>query len=360
MSFLSPHDKLKNYLQSLVSLTTSSFPNCNYFSDSDFTRYFGRFLDIPGQLSKISIFHMNIRSLNANHDKLFQLMATLNFPFDIMALSEVWSFNISMYSSLFPDYNFFYNLPKNSSVGGVGIYIRKSFTVSPRIDLSLDSALPDNSVESLFVEISKFSFRSLIGCLYRHPSGNITKFTESLESLLHSPSFNKGLSNCFCMGDVNLDLLKFDTHSSISNYIDILNGYNFHPLSILPTRVTESSSSLLDHIYFRPATSICNWDYDSALNGCLLADISDHFANVLVIPLQLNKVTSIDRPLTHIFSEVNKTSFSNELNAIDWSSKLYNCTDVNVAYKTFLDILTQSYDRCFPLIRISRKRSYSS
>ena len=159
------------------------------------------------------------------------------------------------------------------------------------------------------------------------------------------------------MGDVNLDLLKFDTHSAISNYIDILNGYNFHPLSILPTRVTESSSSLLDHIYFRPATSICNWDYDSALNGCLLADISDHFANVLVIPLQLNKVTSIDRPLTRIFSEVNKTSFSNELNAIDWSSKLYNCTDVNVAYKTFLDILTQSYDRCFPLIRISRKRS---
>src|SRR2546425_12357023 len=119
MSTLSSSDKLKNYLQSIVSLSTSSFPNCNYFSESDFINEIEtKFAAGSGQFNKLSIFHLNIRSLNANHEKLFQLMALLKFPFDIVALSEIWSFNISMYSSFFPDYNFFLQFIKNISHWG--------------------------------------------------------------------------------------------------------------------------------------------------------------------------------------------------------------------------------------------------
>ena len=126
MSTLSSSDKLKNYLQSIVSLSTSSFPNCNYFSESDLTYEIAITYEIEatfpagqGEFNKLSIFHLNIRSLNANHEKLFQLMALLKFPFDIIALSEIWSFNISMYSSLFPDYNFFTVYQKHRPLGGL-------------------------------------------------------------------------------------------------------------------------------------------------------------------------------------------------------------------------------------------------
>src|SRR4051812_39330832 len=107
MSTLSSSDKLKNYLQSIISLSTSFFPNCNYFSESDFMNEIEtKFAAGSRQFNKLSSFHLNITSLNANHEKLFQLMALLKFPSDIIALSEIWSFNISMYSSFLPEYIF--------------------------------------------------------------------------------------------------------------------------------------------------------------------------------------------------------------------------------------------------------------
>src|SRR3989442_4959724 len=344
MSALSSSDKLKNYLQSIVSLSALSFPNCNYFSESDFIKEIeATFSAGSGQFNKFSIFHLNIRSLNANHEKLFQLMALLKFPFDIIALSEIWSFNISMYSSLFPDYNFFYSLSKTSAIGGVGMYVHKSFTVTLRHDIYFDCTTSENIVESLFIDVVRSEFKSLIGCVYRHPNGNIGKFSDSLDCLLNSSCFKKGLKNCVLTGDINLDILKLDSNSVIASYIDVIISNNFQLLSVLPTRVTETSSTLIDHVYFRNEKNDNNFNLDSGINGCLLTDISDHFANVLVMPLKLNRSTpaAAARPLTRIFSDANKLGFAKELSEIDCVTFFDNCLDVNIGFKKFMDYLTQ-------------------
>ena len=69
------------------------------------------------------MFIVNVRSLNANHDKLLQLLHCLSIRFDVI-LSEIWSTNIPFYINLLSGYDFFSDL-STGRVGGVGIYINK-------------------------------------------------------------------------------------------------------------------------------------------------------------------------------------------------------------------------------------------
>ncbi len=51
---------------------------------------------------QLSMYHVNVRSLNANHSKLINFFQCLSFKFDIIILSETWSTNIDYYFNLFP------------------------------------------------------------------------------------------------------------------------------------------------------------------------------------------------------------------------------------------------------------------
>jgi len=48
----------------------------------------------------ISVFHLNIRSLNKNHVNLFTFLQLLNIQFDIIVLSEIWNYNLDFYHTL--------------------------------------------------------------------------------------------------------------------------------------------------------------------------------------------------------------------------------------------------------------------
>ena len=51
---------------------------------------------------------------------------------------------------------------------------------------------------------------------------------------------------------------------------------NFLPTILLPTRVTDHTCTLIDHIYFSTSKH-----RDQFMSGNLLTDMSDHFANFL-------------------------------------------------------------------------------
>ena len=54
----------------------------------------------------------------------------------------------------------------------------------------------------------------------------------------------------FLTGDFNVDLLKVNTNKDYEDYLDILFSYHFLPHIILPTRVTDISSIVIDNIFF--------------------------------------------------------------------------------------------------------------
>ena len=72
----------------------------------------------------LTILHINTRSLNANIDNLRQLLASLHCTFDIIVLSEIWNYNLPFYKNAIAGYKLEYATPKNSRIGGVGIFIK--------------------------------------------------------------------------------------------------------------------------------------------------------------------------------------------------------------------------------------------
>ena len=350
---LSNDHRFKQYLDSFLSTSATLSPSCKYYANSDFLDCYD---SLVNPLNNVSIFHVNIRSLNANNSKLFELMTALKFSFKIIVISEIWSYNIPFYSNLFPDYNFFYSLPLFSSVGGVGVFVHNTITVVERNDVNIDRKSQIDLFEYLYLELTYLKIKCLIGCFYRHPSQSIPNFSLALDALLQTNQMKNYSSNFFLIGDFNADLVKCDSNNLISNFLDMLLANNFLPLSILPTRITKTTSTLIDHIYFRSNAIKPDLNLDCAINGCLAADIADHLANIIVLPFSTPVKIHVDRPLIRIFSEENKAKFSNELLICDWDNLVFSYDDVNTVYDNFSLTLNQSFEKCFPLVKLSRKR----
>src|SRR6267154_746783 len=292
--------------------------------------------------------HINIHSLNAKLDDFIQLIASLDVCFDVICLTEVWSTNLQFHACVLQDYNFYYDLPKSSIVGGVGIFINKSIQCKIRNDLYIKSNL-NNMIENLWFEISKSGCKFIIGCIYRHPNSCVADFIKLLETTLSK--INKRKLPCVLMADMNMDILKVCSSSSVRDYINCLVSNNFLPTLLLPTRVTCTSSTLIDYICLfnnihNVKTKICC--------GNILSDIFDHYPNFWL--LKINKYIDMsNRSHTRVFTPKNKDDFNQKLNHMDWYTIFNNTTDVNLCYDYFINQSTIIYNQCFPLVRISRK-----
>ena len=51
------------------------------------------------------------------------------------------------------------------------------------------------------------------------------------------------------MGDFNVNLLAYGEHTDTGNFYDILSSFSFQPSILQPSRVTSTSSTLIDNIF---------------------------------------------------------------------------------------------------------------
>ena len=190
---------------------------------------------------------MNICSLNKNNLALYEFLSSLNHDFYVLVLSEVWSRNITLYNNLIPGYNFYYDLPLSSDVGGIGIYVRSSLLHCVVSAYHMVGST-DCPVENLWVEVTKNSNKYIIGGIYRHPGHKISIFTEKLDNTL-TRILNCKIP-CFIAGDINIDLKKSQYHEDTKKYLDTLITNNFTPVVVMPTRIIDKSATIIDHIYY--------------------------------------------------------------------------------------------------------------
>ncbi len=104
-----------------------------------------------------------------------------------------------------------------------------------------------------------------VGCIYRAPNTDITLINKELQSNLESVKKSK----VYLCGDYNIDLLQYNSHQSSRDFVNELFSYGFYPLINSPTRITGSSSTLIDNIYTNEIGITME-------NGILINDISDH------------------------------------------------------------------------------------
>jgi len=108
-----------------------------------------------------------------------------------------------------------------------------------------------------FWEISNQSTKNeIVGIIYRpntEPHADIDIFESILCEIMHI--INKEDKQCIIMEDINIDLLKFETHPKTETYLDSIFCNGYLPVIAKPTRITASSATLIDHIYTNNITS---------------------------------------------------------------------------------------------------------
>ena len=81
------------------------------------------------------------------------------------------------------------------------------------------------------------------------------------------------------LGDVNINLLNHASHSDTGIYLDTLLQNGFLPLVSLPTRISNNSATLIDHI----STNINDRNLDTSI---IVSDVSDHLAVFFLRPFK--------------------------------------------------------------------------
>jgi len=167
--------------------------------------------------------------------------------------TEIWSFNVSLYSNLLPGYDFYYYLPSATSVGGVGVYVCNSLPCCIMDEFKMSSTI-ECPVENLWIKVTKGCNKFIIGAVYRHPGNKINNFIEKLDNIF--THISKSNISCFIAADVNIDLKKFQNHQETKAYVDNLILNNFTPAIVMPTRITANSATIIDHIYYTNGVTV--------------------------------------------------------------------------------------------------------
>ena len=187
-------------------------PSSKYYAASELNDNFKR----HDNVKPFSCIHFNLRSLPKNFHELCANLATFENEFDIVAISETRLNDKTVVNTNIPGYDFFQD-DSPTAAGGVGLYISKFLKASFRPDLKLKL----QQVESCWVEFKTANKSStIVGCIYKHPRANIEEFMVKLESILNEINNNK--QTVYILGDMNIDLLKYDSHLPTENYIDML------------------------------------------------------------------------------------------------------------------------------------------
>ena len=110
----------------------------------------------------------------------------------------------------------------------------------------------DDDIESIFIEIEKDQNgchkNIVIGVIYHPPNQDLKQFTEKVNDLVHSLKSEKKC--CYLLDDYNINLLNYDQHVPTGEFVDMLSSNGFLPLITRPTRVTPTSATLIDNIFY--------------------------------------------------------------------------------------------------------------
>ena len=262
-----------------------------YFSETDFQRLqFGK--------GGLSIMSLNSQSINAKFDELRLFINRINKAKEIgvVCLQETWtSENKDIRLFQLPNY--------------------KLFDVEP-----LDLAFVCTKWEGHCVKISQtkpYIKQHVIGNIYKPPYEGLEDFNLFLTEFHDFVNMLSGYGHSsYICGDFNINLLKISTKSHYNTFFENMLSSGFYPKITLPTRICNTSSTIIDNIF---SNKICSND----ASGIFVNHISDHQAIFTITSTKLNNrmeqqyvsiETKDDASLNNFITEVRNMNISELLN----------------------------------------------
>ena len=278
----------------------------------------------------LSMVHFNCRSIKRNLDNFHSVLASISCPFSCIALSETWLANAEEIQ--IPGYRFIGNGRQNKRGGGVGCLIKKDMKYKTRKDLDVFN----QCIETVFIEIYSKTKNIILAIVYRPPGQNVSDFFTALEDPLSA--IIRENKQCFLIGDFNIDLLMTNSQQ-VQYFIDLLVTYSCTPLILNPTRITQSSATLIDNIFTNNLDNILK-------TGILVNDVSDHLSVFTIVNYD-NVLYSKPKCYRRVINDDNVTNFLNLLQSFNWND-VYENTNVDDRFDVFMNKITSAYDQCFP------------
>ena len=293
--------------------------------------------------NKFKLFHSNLNGLSSRFDDLHMTLTQTKSDFDVINITETsenkdssFPTNISL-----DGYHYPYTTASKFSKGGVAIYIKNCYTTFKREKLCHSN----DNFETVWVEINQENSKNiLLGCIYRHPGTDSSVLTDHLNQILISTA--KENKHIFISGDFNIDLLKYDTTTKNKTFLDMMTSNGFLPHIIHPTRITDSSATVIDNIFSNAYLS-------ESTSGNIMIELADHLSQFLYISLHI--VTSQCKTPTykHDYSKFNEQSFLDDVSIQQWNCEI---NDVNKAFDDLSWRLKGCVDRHAPLKKQNKKQ----
>ena len=296
------------------------------------------------------IIHMNTRMLSKNRGKIIGFLKSFDVQPDLILLSEIGKEGYRYLNHVFPNYTFEYDIPVKNTYGGVAILGDENeytFTSKDEIKLEKQCKCSNCQYENKWVETTINNDSYIIGCIYRHPNGNIDHFMQALSKSLEKIPKNV---TCIIGGDLNINLI--DIHNNdVSNYVTELLSKGFMPNIYLPTRITDNSCTLIDHFFTRLPNKLVD---TKVISGNIFSDISDHLPLFLGMPRKSN--ASQNRPFVRIISDKSLETFRRLCSSQNWDT-INDYNEIDDKFDHFQGNLINLFNQSFPLVRKSRKRA---
>ena len=178
-----------------------------------------------------------------------------------------------------------------------------------------------------------------MGVIYRPPNTDFDVFYDNFIDILAKINLEKRPT--YLLGDFNIDLLKYDKDPKTQKFLNLLLSNGFYPRIDRPTRITESTATLIDHIFVNVHT-------DNIVSGPWLVDISDHLPIYTTLPYENSSKTVKAEYITkRRYDEKSMLAFRVELSTVDWSQVLSN-DNVNNKFDKFISIFDNLHNKHFP------------
>ena len=230
-----------------------------------------------------------------------------------------------------------------------GWFIYQKDTIKFSINQCSKICLPN--AEHLWVDIQTKRGPIATGVVYRHPDNSATtinKFNLEMNELFLMLNMSK--RPFYCLGDININLLKISKNDAIRRYAGMLISCNCRCLIDVPTRSCASTSTLIDHIY-------TNDKMNPTASGVLTnSDLSDHYGIFTIISEGIDKKTSSKQNyVLRDMSNFKTEEFLDHLHIKLGNLFENNCYSANKLFGNFVSIFTEVVDLFAPQRNATRK-----
>ena len=203
--------------------------------------------------------------------------------------------------------------------------------------LNLEKYTKEKDFEICALRLHILSNSFTIICIYRSPTGNLYYFLNQLKSILNK--IHKSSKEIILCGDLNINYL---TDTSKKHLLDsLLASFNLYSTVKFPTRITNTSCTLIDNIYINAHKHA--FTVLPHVNG-----LSNHDAQILTLS---NILIPVSRSVHSATRKIDSTSINHFILLLSYENweDVFLDANVDLIFNNFLNTYLCLFYASFPI-----------